>query len=56
MATCPLSRNWPTLDSVRGRFMFVLQDTSGKYGPLYRARFPDLRSATFFVSQPGGVF
>lgn len=52
-ARCCLIRNWPTLDSVRGRFMFVLVDSTGKYGPLYRGLFPGLRNGTFFVSQPG---
>ena len=33
--------------------MFVLVDSTGKYGPMYRALFPGLRSGTFFVSQPG---
>jgi hypothetical protein len=38
---------------MRGKMIFVLVDSSGKYGPMYRKMFPDLRNATFFVSQPG---
>lgn len=41
------------MDENKGRVLFVLVDSSGKYGPLYRQLFPDLRNATFFISQPG---
>ena len=41
------------MDENRGKVLFVLMDSTGKYGPLYRQQFPDLRNATFFVSQPG---
>ncbi len=37
----------------RGRVLFVLVDKYGKYGPMYRKLFPDLRNATFFISEPG---
>lgn len=37
----------------RGKVIFVLVDKYGKYGPMYRSMFPDLRNGTFFVSQPG---
>jgi len=46
-------RSWPTMDDNRGKVLFVLVDSMGKYGPMYRQQFPDLRNATFFVSQPG---
>ena len=46
-------RSWPMMDENRGKVMFVLVDSTGKYGHLYRQQFPDLRNATFFVSQPG---
>ena len=46
-------RSWPMMDDNRGKVLFVLVDSTGKYGPLYRQQFPDLRNATFFVSQPG---
>ena len=41
------------MDDNRGKVLFVLVDSTGKYGPMYRQQFPDLRNATFFVSQPG---
>ena len=41
------------MDDNRGKVLFVLVDSTGKYGPLYRQQFPDLRNATFFVSQSG---
>ena len=44
------------MDDNRGKVLFVLVDTAGTYGPLYRQLFPDLRNATFFVSQPGETF
>ena len=49
-------RSWPMMDDNRGKVLFVLVDSTGKYGPLYRQQFPDLRNATFFVSQPGERF
>lgn len=48
-------RSWPMMDDVRGKVLFVLVDSSGKYGPMYRTLFPGLRNATFFVSQPGAA-
>ena len=33
------------MDENRGKVLFVLMDSTGKYGPLYRQQ--------FFVSQPG---
>lgn len=44
------------MDDNRGKVLFVLVDSAGTYGPLYRQLFPDLRNATFFVSQPGETF
>ena len=44
------------MDDNRGKVLFVLVDSVGTYGPLYRQLFPDLRNATFFVSQPGETF
>ena len=41
------------MDTNRGRVLFVMVDSAGKYGDMYRQLFPDLRNATFFVSQPG---
>ena len=46
-------RSWPEMDTNRGRVLFVMVDSAGKYGDMYRQLFPDLRNATFFVSQPG---
>ena len=44
------------MDDNRGKVLFVLIDSAGTCGPLYRQLFPDLRNATFFVSQPGETF
>ena len=41
------------MDTNRGRVLFVMVDSAGKYGDMYRQLFPDLRNATFFVSQSG---
>ena len=46
-------RSWPEMDINRGRVLFVMVDSAGKYGDMYRQLFPDLRNATFFVSQSG---
>ncbi|KAK9919117.1 hypothetical protein WJX75_009510 [Coccomyxa subellipsoidea] len=45
--------SWPMMNDNRGKVIFVLVDKYGKYGPMYRSMFPDLRNGTFFVSQPG---
>ncbi|CAK0785458.1 hypothetical protein CVIRNUC_008667 [Coccomyxa viridis] len=45
--------SWPEMETNRGRVLFVMVDSAGKYGDMYRQLFPDLRNATFFVSQPG---
>ncbi|EIE19750.1 hypothetical protein COCSUDRAFT_54604 [Coccomyxa subellipsoidea C-169] len=53
-ATQPASGgSWPMMNENRGRVLFVLVDKYGKYGPMYRKLFPDLRNATFFISEPG---
>ncbi len=40
---------WPTVDSLRGRFIFTLDHTAGKRD-LYRAIHPDTRDRLIFVS------
>ena len=50
---CDVRRSWPSMMENRGKVIFVLVDKYGKYGPMYRSMFPDLRNGTFFVSQPG---
>lgn len=48
-----LTTGWPVLDSVRGRFLFVL-DAGDAVCDLYASEFPGLKEAALFISKKAG--
>ncbi|MFC3198075.1 phosphatidylinositol-specific phospholipase C1-like protein [Parapedobacter deserti] len=48
-----LTRGWPALDAVSGRFLFVLDEGDAK-SDLYLKRFPGLKKAALFVNKEEG--
>ena len=48
-----LKNGWPLLDSVRGRFLFVLDQGRAK-ADLYLQKFPNLKGAALFVNKEAG--
>lgn len=48
-----LTKGWPALDAVSGRFLFVLDEGDAK-SDLYLKRFPGLKEAALFVNKEEG--
>lgn len=48
-----LKNGWPLLDSLRGRFLFVLDEGRAKTD-LYLQKFPNLKGAALFVNREAG--
>lgn len=48
-----LTNGWPLLDAVRGRFLFVLDESKAKTD-LYLQQFPGLKEAALFVNKETG--